>query len=72
MTEPATSEGISPDPRGEVPDQPLIAARGLFAGYGRVTIVRDLNLEVFRGEVVTDDDQHRSVGAAAAGYLRRR
>ena len=31
---------------------PLIAARGLFAGYGRVTIVRDLDLEVHPGEVV--------------------
>jgi branched-chain amino acid transport system ATP-binding protein len=31
---------------------PLIAARSLSAGYGKVTIVRDLDLEVFPGEVV--------------------
>jgi branched-chain amino acid transport system ATP-binding protein len=32
--------------------EPLIAARQLSAGYGRVTIVRDLDLEVLSGEVV--------------------
>jgi branched-chain amino acid transport system ATP-binding protein len=34
------------------PGEPLIAARALFAGYGKVTIVRDFNLEVYPGEVV--------------------
>jgi ABC-type branched-subunit amino acid transport system ATPase component len=32
--------------------EPLIATRGLFAGYGKVTIVRDLNVEIYPGEVV--------------------
>ena len=32
---------------------PLLEARGVFAGYGPVTVVRDLNLEVSPGEVVS-------------------
>jgi ABC-type branched-subunit amino acid transport system ATPase component len=32
--------------------KPLIAARGLYAGYGKITVVRDLDLEVYPGEVV--------------------
>ena len=30
----------------------VLAARGLFAGYGGITVVRDLNLEVAPGEVL--------------------
>jgi branched-chain amino acid transport system ATP-binding protein len=37
---------------GSALDGPLIAARKLFAGYGRTTVVRELDLEVHPGEVV--------------------
>jgi ABC-type branched-subunit amino acid transport system ATPase component len=32
--------------------EPLVSARGLFAGYGKVTVVRDLDLDVYAGEVI--------------------
>jgi branched-chain amino acid transport system ATP-binding protein len=33
-------------------DEPLIATRGLSAGYGAIAVVRDINIEVRRGQVV--------------------
>jgi branched-chain amino acid transport system ATP-binding protein len=37
---------------GETDAAPLIAARGLSVGYGRIPVVRELDLEVYPGEVV--------------------
>ena len=42
------TESTAPDERGT----PILAARGLSAGYGGVAVVRDLDLRVCRGEVV--------------------
>jgi sulfate-transporting ATPase len=49
MTAPIAGRDPRTDGSG---DTPLLAARGLFAGYGKVTIVRELDLEVHAGEVV--------------------
>jgi len=45
----------SDEPQGE-PSQsdrvPVLEARGLYAGYGHLAVVRDLNLAVYAGEIV--------------------
>jgi len=50
MTQNASTESSTAAPNSS--GGALIAAKGLFAGYGKVTIVRDLNLEIHAGEVV--------------------
>ena len=42
----------TPTPRGRVTTAPIIEARGVFAGYGDLAAVRNLDLDIRPGEVV--------------------
>lgn len=48
----STSAPDRPGAAAEAPAEPLIATRGLSAGYGTQPVVRDLDIEVRPGEVV--------------------